>query len=65
MSPCFCKYISNKSFQGQSIVEGEKREIKFTKCISTWLDDKGTVLPDKVEAESEGIFSELLKPKKQ
>lgn len=52
-------------FQGESTVDGTKQEIKYTKCISTWLDESGTILPDKVAKEAELLHQSLLKAKSQ
>ena len=51
--------------QAESTVGETKAEVKFTKCISTWIDENGTILPALMEIETDDIFSNLFKAKAQ
>ena len=62
----FNRYIINWfPFQGESTIGEAKAEIKITKCISTWIDENGTILPELVEKETDAIYSALFKAKAQ
>jgi len=59
------RYSGNYTLTGESTIGDEKAEIKFTKCISTWIDENGKILPELVEKETDAIYSALFKTKSQ
>lgn len=44
--------------------EGTKT-VLFTKCVSTWIDQEGTIVPDLIEKEVDELFLNLCKTKEQ
>jgi len=44
--------------------EGTKT-VLFTKCVSTWIDQEGTIVPDLIEKEVDELFINLCKSKEQ
>ena len=54
---------SMKRFCGVYHMRGESEDhcVEFNKCISTWLNEEGTILPEKIEKEVDEIYAQLSK----
>jgi len=59
------------SFSGEYTLTGDcdssegPNTVTFTKCISTWIDAEGTIVPDLIEKEVDELFVNLCKSKAQ
>ena len=61
----YLTYTLHDLSQGESDVDNTKSEVKYTKCISTWLDDSGKILPENIEKETDHLYQSLFKSKAQ
>ncbi|KAL5263108.1 hypothetical protein ACHWQZ_G008498 [Mnemiopsis leidyi] len=59
------RYSGDYTISGESNVDNAKSEVKYTKCISTWLDDSGKILPENIEKETDHLYQNLFKSKAQ
>lgn len=63
LSSMIPRYSGNYTLKGESTTGAVNME--YTKCISTWLAEDGTIVSDLVEAQVDQIYKSLFKSKSQ